>query len=284
MAVTSCSETLFVSISGFGEHEVHVQVVVCLHYCRYRNSFKLPSSRAQSTCTCTCKMSGEACEEVIPLTVGDVPPMTLIVPQMPESSSLELSAESTSSLLPENSRKRKNKSAYGDIPEIVAFLDNTLSVDDKKLFKRVKNYISALERKNNELEAQANALTAADVPLPESAKPLIEKYANSFTYRNQGQESLEWILKLIVKDSTIRYDHKEKKTKLSKAAFFDRKEHFLERGLSKVDKVLEAVMEKNKKTRAIDTVKGHSKRCGYVSDSGGTSVATEACKEGIWET
>jgi hypothetical protein len=159
-------------------------------------------------------------------------------------------------------KKRKESSSQqytdGEVPNIMEFLENSLDKEDKKMFKRVKHYVKSLENKNAVLEAQQKSLLG-EILLPPSAKPLLDKYAGSFTSRNQGQDSLEYILKLIVKDSTVRYDHKEKETKLSKVAFYERKENFLERGFNKVDKVLEAV-QKVKKAKAIATVKGHKKR------------------------
>jgi hypothetical protein len=156
----------------------------------------------------------------------------------------------------------KKRKAFMDVPDIVEYFEDSMDKEDAKLFKRVKLYIKNLEKKNNELESQQKSLML-DPELPDQANTLLEKYAGSFTSRNQGQESLEWIMKLVVKDTTIRYDHKMKDTKLSKVAFLERKEHYLDRGFAKVDKVLDAVMKK-KKSRAIATVKGHSKRIGYV--------------------
>lgn len=153
-----------------------------------------------------------------------------------------------------NKRKAAAQYSHGDVPAILDFLENSLDKEDKKMLKRVKQYIKSLENKNATLEAQQKSLVG-EMELPPSAKPLVDKYSGNFTSRNQGQDSLEWILKLIVKDATIKYDHKEKETKLSKVAFYERKDNFLARGFNKVDKVLDAVTKK-KKTRAIATVKG----------------------------
>lgn len=148
-----------------------------------------------------------------------------------------------------NKRKSAGQYSHGDVPAILEFLENSLDKEDKKMLKRVKQYIKALENKNATLEAQQKALVG-EMELPPTAKPLLDKYAGNFTTRNHGQDSLEWILKLIVKDATIKFDHKERDTKLSKVAFYERKDNFLERGFNKVDKVLDAVTKK-KKIRAI---------------------------------
>ena len=121
------------------------------------------------------------------------------------------------------------------------------------MLKRVKHYIKTLENKNATLENQQKSLSG-EIELPPNAKPLVEKYSESFTTRNQGREALEWILRLVMKEAMVRFDFKEKETKLSKVAFYDRKDNFVEKGFNKVDRVLMAVTKK-KKVKTIATVK-----------------------------
>lgn len=188
----------------------------------------------------------------------DVPPFLADAALTPSNT-----PENSLDTLDDSPKDKKRKASYlstphfiEDVPAIFDFLDSDLDTENKKMVKRVRRYVNFLEKKNATLEAQQKSLVG-EIYLPSSSKPLIDKYSGSFTGKNQGQEYLEWILRLIVKDSIIRYDHREKDSKLSKVAHRERRDNFLERGFSKVDKVLEAVMKK-KKSRAIATVKGHS--------------------------